>query len=79
MYDYIEMVITIPFGERDFFYLGLQVRTQTMNFLWIEDFPLFSPKEDGEGMESSHHPFTSPVEEDLEKIYSDPENVSNTL
>ncbi|ESN98102.1 hypothetical protein HELRODRAFT_193089 [Helobdella robusta] len=46
----------------------------SMNFLWIENFPLFLPKEDGSGgLESAHHPFTAPHPDDLTCIYSNPE------
>ncbi|ESO93957.1 hypothetical protein LOTGIDRAFT_177302 [Lottia gigantea] len=41
-------------------------------FLWIYDFPLFCPKEDGSGLDSSHHPFTAPVEKDKELLKTDP-------
>lgn len=47
-----------------------------MNFLWVEDFPLFLPREDGsDGLESAHHPFTAPYPEDEALIYSFPEKV----
>lgn len=47
-----------------------------MEFLWIENFPLFLPKEDGsEGLESAHHPFTAPHPDDVELVYSKPESV----
>ncbi|ELU14533.1 hypothetical protein CAPTEDRAFT_155791 [Capitella teleta] len=46
-----------------------------MNFLWVVDFPLFLPKEDGsEGLESAHHPFTAPHPDDLELVHKQPEN-----
>ena len=44
-----------------------------MKFLWVVDFPLFLPKEDGSsGIESAHHPFTAPHTEDTHLLYSDP-------
>ena len=44
-------------------------------FLWITDFPMFEKDPVSGEMSSLHHPFTSPVPEDLEKMESDPENV----
>ncbi|KAK2145149.1 hypothetical protein LSH36_699g02017 [Paralvinella palmiformis] len=45
-----------------------------MNFLWVEDFPMFLPREDGQpGLESAHHPFTSPHPDDVFLIYTKPE------
>ncbi|XP_050404140.1 aspartate--tRNA ligase, mitochondrial [Patella vulgata] len=40
---------------------GIPVREKDkFNFLWVYEFPLFLPKEDGSGdLESAHHPFTA--------------------
>jgi len=42
--------------------------------LWITDFPVFELGEDGE-LTSSHHPFTSPRAEDVDRLESDPLSV----
>ena len=44
-------------------------------FLWVVDFPLFEWNEDEKRYDSLHHPFTAPVEEDLDKLETDPANV----
>jgi aspartyl-tRNA synthetase len=44
-------------------------------FVWIVDFPLFEWNEDQKRYDSLHHPFTSPVEEDLPKLDTDPANI----
>jgi len=44
-------------------------------FVWIVDFPLFEWNEDENRYDSLHHPFTSPREEDLEKLDTDPGNI----
>ncbi len=44
-------------------------------FLWIVDFPLFEWNEDQKRYDSLHHPFTAPVQEDLDKLETDPSNV----
>ncbi|XP_077986689.1 aspartate--tRNA ligase, mitochondrial-like [Glandiceps talaboti] len=55
---------------------GIQLRDPASNaFLWVEDFPLFLPKDDDTGIESAHHPFTAPHPEDKDKIYSQPTQV----
>jgi aspartyl-tRNA synthetase len=41
-------------------------------FLWVTDFPLLEYNRDDGRWYSMHHPFTSPLDEDLDKIESDP-------
>jgi aspartyl-tRNA synthetase len=41
--------------------------------LWVTDFPLFEWSDPEKRWVSSHHPFTSPVEEDLDKLESESE------
>jgi aspartyl-tRNA synthetase len=42
------------------------------NFLWVTDFPMFEYHEEDGRYYAMHHPFTSPREEDLDKIETDP-------
>jgi aspartyl-tRNA synthetase len=44
----------------------------TWNFLWVVDFPMFDYDEKEKRFAAMHHPFTSPREEDLEKLETDP-------
>ncbi|UCC99139.1 MAG: aspartate--tRNA ligase [Phycisphaerales bacterium] len=44
-------------------------------FVWVVDFPLFEWNEDEKRYDSLHHPFTSPVEEDLGKLDTDPAHI----
>jgi aspartyl-tRNA synthetase len=44
-------------------------------FLWVTEFPLFEWDKDGKRWSSLHHPFTSPVDEDLDLLASDPGKV----
>jgi aspartyl-tRNA synthetase len=43
--------------------------------LWVVDFPMFEYHEDDKRWYAMHHPFTSPVDEDLDKLESDPGSV----
>src|SRR5690606_9113802 len=45
------------------------------NFLWVTDWPLLEYDEELNRYFAAHHPFTSPVEEDVEKLLTEPENV----
>ncbi len=44
-------------------------------FLWVTEFPMFEFDEKEKRFVACHHPFTSPVEEDIDKIFSDPPSV----
>ncbi len=41
------------------------------NFLWVTDFPMFELNEEGK-ITSSHHPFTSPLEDDIARLETEP-------
>jgi aspartyl-tRNA synthetase len=45
------------------------------NFLWVTDFPLLEYDEEEKRYVAKHHPFTSPLEEDLALLDSDPSKV----
>ncbi|PAV28945.1 aspartate--tRNA ligase [Virgibacillus profundi] len=45
------------------------------NFLWVTDWPLLEYDENLERYFAAHHPFTSPVEEDIDKLATDPGSV----
>ncbi|MFH5833546.1 aspartate--tRNA ligase [Halalkalibaculum sp. DA384] len=47
------------------------------NFLWVTDFPLVAWDEDSQRYHALHHPFTSPKTADIEKMDSDPSEVSS--
>ncbi|MEG2109294.1 MAG: aspartate--tRNA ligase [Clostridium sp.] len=45
------------------------------NFTWITEFPLFEYSEEENRYTACHHPFTAPMEEDLEFLETDPGKV----
>jgi len=45
------------------------------NFLWVTEFPLFEYDEEDGRFYAKHHPFTMPMEEDMDKIDTDPGSV----
>jgi aspartyl-tRNA synthetase len=45
------------------------------NFCWITEFPLFEYSEEEERYTACHHPFTAPMDEDLDMIETDPGKV----
>jgi aspartyl-tRNA synthetase len=48
------------------------IKPGTWNFLWVIDFPMFEYDENEKRFTALHHPFTSPREEDLDKLETDP-------
>ncbi|MCR1839580.1 aspartate--tRNA ligase [Murimonas intestini] len=51
--------------------LGLLHKNE-YKFLWVTEFPLLEWSEDQNRFVAMHHPFTMPMEEDLDKIDTDP-------
>lgn len=54
--------------------LGLLNKNQ-FNFLWVTEFPLLEWSEEQNRFVAMHHPFTMPMEEDLELLDTDPGKV----
>ena len=48
---------------------------QEFNFVWIVDFPLFEYSEEEKRWVAMHHPFTSPVDDDILYLETDPGRV----
>lgn len=46
-------------------------------FAWITDFPMFEYSEAEDRWVAAHHPFTAPNDEDIDKLFTDPEHVNS--
>ena len=53
----------------------MSIAADQFNFLWVIEFPLLMFDKEMDRWYSSHHPFTSPVEEDIPKLTIDPKSV----
>ncbi len=51
------------------------VNNDKFDFLWVTEFPQFEWSDEEERFVAMHHPFTMPMEEDLERLESDPGSV----
>ncbi|MBN2479442.1 MAG: aspartate--tRNA ligase [Parachlamydiales bacterium] len=52
------------------------IKQNVFEFLWVDNFPLFEKDEEENRLKSMHHPFTSPIEQDLKKLDKDPISVN---
>ncbi len=57
--------------------LGLIKNEEQYEFLWVTDFPMFEYSEEENRWVAAHHPFTAPNDEDVDKLFSDPEHVNS--
>ncbi len=53
----------------------LDIIPNTFNFLWITEFPFFEYNEESGNWDAMHHPFTSPLDECIEYLDTNPEKV----
>jgi aspartyl-tRNA synthetase len=56
--------------------LGL-IDEKEYHFLWVTRFPMFEYDETEKRMQALHHPFTSPLEEDYERLKDEPLSVKS--
>lgn len=53
------------------------ISDNTFSFTWVTHFPLMDYDETEKRYQALHHPFTSPLEEDIEKLETDPLSVNS--
>ncbi len=51
------------------------IKNDEFKFLWVTEFPLLEYDEEEKRYVAKHHPFTSPMDEDLEYLDTDPDRV----
>lgn len=51
------------------------VKNEDLNLLWITEFPLFEYDEEEDRYVAKHHPFTHPMDEDIDLLETHPEKV----
>jgi len=62
--------LRLEFGKR----LGL-LREDEFKFVWVTEFPLLEFDDEAKRYVAKHHPFTSPMDEDIDLLESDPSSV----
>lgn len=53
----------------------IHTKDKPWGFCWITDFPLFQTNKDTKRLEAEHHPFTSPHQDDMKLLSTDPGSV----
>ncbi len=51
------------------------IDTNKFNFLWVTQFPMFEYSEEDDRLVAMHHPFTAPLDEDIQYLETEPERV----
>ncbi len=63
------------YADRHKAFDGSLHEASSYHFLWVTDFPMFEWDEEGKRWAAAHHPFTSPHDQDMDKLESDPASV----
>jgi aspartyl-tRNA synthetase len=63
------------YADRHKLFAGDRKQGNSYKFLWVTDFPMFEYDDENKRWAAAHHPFTSPHENDMEKLESDPGSV----
>ncbi|MCK4930525.1 MAG: aspartate--tRNA ligase [Candidatus Aminicenantes bacterium] len=73
--DSKDMTLRVLGAIRQEFVAQQVLGTESYKFAWVTDFPLFEWSEEEGRLVSMHHPFTSPVEEDIALLEKEPQQV----
>ncbi len=68
----LRIALAQKYAERHGAFKGDLGDAKSFQWLWVTDFPMFEWNAEEQRWEAAHHPFTSPHEQDMEKLESDP-------
>ncbi|MGE0405246.1 MAG: aspartate--tRNA ligase [Candidatus Korobacteraceae bacterium] len=64
----LRIALAQKYADRHKLFEGDRKNASSYHFLWVTDFPMFEWSPDERRWEAAHHPFTSPHDEDMEKL-----------
>jgi aspartyl-tRNA synthetase len=68
----LRMDLAKKYADKHQAFAGDRKDASSYRFLWVADFPMFEWDETEKRWNAAHHPFTSPHEDDMDKLESDP-------
>ncbi|MGI9102665.1 MAG: aspartate--tRNA ligase [Terriglobales bacterium] len=68
----LRLALAQKYADKHKAFAGARNEASSYHFLWVTDFPMFEWDADGQRWAAAHHPFTSPHEQDMDKLESNP-------
>jgi aspartyl-tRNA synthetase len=68
----LRMDLAKKYADKHQAFAGDRKDASSYRFLWVTDFPMFEWDEAEKRWNAAHHPFTSPHDDDMDKLESDP-------